>query len=91
MDEQENKIISLDKWRAAVAEDPTTIGAKEEEFFESKPEGSYTGIGALLAAAYMRGLLDGKAQKWIEIRIHVFALIISNFISVMVVWWALSR
>jgi len=55
MDEQENKIVSLDKWKSSVAKKSSDIGAKEEEeFFEEKGETSHTGIVALLLSAYMR-------------------------------------
>jgi len=92
MDEQENKIVSLDKWKSSVAKKSSDIGAKEEEeFFEEKGETSYTGIGALLLSAYMRGNLDGKMQKWYEIRPYILTLILSNFLSVILVWWALSN
>ena len=91
MDEQENKIVSLDKWKSSVAEKSADIGAKEEEDIGAKGESPYTSIGALMAASYMRGHLEGRMHKWMELCWQIFALIISNLVVVLVVWWSLFR
>jgi hypothetical protein len=82
MDKQEDKLVSLQKWR----ED--RIGAKEEESIGANGMES---IGVFLAAAYTRGYLDGQKRKWMELRSQIITLIISNALLIALIWWSLSR
>jgi len=84
MDEEKNNVIPLDRWRKAPAPKEEDIGALEEddigaqEFFRSAP---------IIAAAYMRGNLEGRMQKWLELRPFILTLILSNLLSIALIWW----
>lgn len=87
MDEQDQNVISLQRWKEKI------IPAKEEES-EEEPIPAFD-LGARMAgnvflvAAYAKGFSDGKMHKWIEIRWNILLLILSNFLSIAVIWWLL--
>lgn len=84
MDESDN-IVSLDIWKRE--------RELEKEWEESVQEdlSEYSGLPVMLASAYARGVFDGKRHKWMEIRLYIFTLILSNFISIAVIWWLTSN
>jgi len=94
MDKQEDNIISIQKWREEKTEEQD-IPAKEEETDEDDIPAFELGArmagNIFLAAAYTKGYSDGKIHKWMELRLHIFTLIASNFVAIAVIWWALSK
>lgn len=83
MDEEEN-VVWMDVWKQKKK--------SEEEVSEwYEDEEKHAGLPIFLAAAYSRGILDGKIQKWMELRIHILSLIASNLIAFAVIIWLLSK
>lgn len=80
----EDKVISIDKYKKE--------RELEREWVEEDiPANPIRDLPIMLASAYWRGNLDGKREKWMEIRLHIFTLILSNFLSLFLLWWALSN
>lgn len=82
--DKEDKIVSLDTWKKKKE-------IEQEWLEEDIPANHLYYLPIMLASAYWRGHLDGRRQKWNELRWHMFTLFLSNFISIAVIWWALSR
>lgn len=79
----ENKIVSIEEYKKE--------RELEREWIEEDiPANPIRDLPIMLASAYWRGSLDGKREKWMELRLHIFTLILSNFVSLFVLWWALS-
>lgn len=83
MDKEEN-IVSLDSWRKSKE-------IEQEWMDEDIPANHLHHLPIMLASAYWRGHLDGKRQKWNELRWHVATLMLSNFLSIAVIWWVLGQ
>lgn len=79
----ENKIVSIDEYKKERE-------LEREWVDEDIPANPMRDLPIMLASAYWRGNLDGKKEKWMELRLHIFTLILSNFVSVLALWWALS-
>ena len=77
MDEDE-KIISLDSWKRKRE-------IEREWVDEDIPANDYSGIPILLASVYWRGNLEGRKEKWMELRPHIATLIIMNVVSIAVI------
>ncbi len=84
MDESDN-IVSLDIWK----KERELEKGWDEDLQEDQSE--YSGLPVMLASAYARGVFDGKRHKWMEIRLHILTLIVSNFLSIAVIWWLASK
>lgn len=82
MDEGDN-IISMDEWKREKD--------LEKEFMSSEDASEFSHLPIMLASAYARGVLDGKMQKWMEIRLHILSLILSNLVAIAVIFWLLSQ
>lgn len=80
----ENKIVSMEDYKKERE-------LEREWIDEDIPANPIRDLPIMLASAYWRGNLDGKREKWMEIRIHIFTLILSNFLSLFLLWWALSN
>lgn len=80
----ENKIVSMEEYKKERE-------LEREWIDEDIPANPIRDLPIMLASAYWRGNLDGKREKWMEIRIHIFTLILSNFLSLFLLWWALSN
>jgi hypothetical protein len=80
----EDKVISIEEYKRERE-------LEREWVDEDIPANPIRDLPIMLASAYWRGNLDGKREKWMEIRIHIFTLIISNFLSLFILWWALSN
>lgn len=80
----EDKVISIDKYKKECE-------LEREWVEEDIPANPIRDLPIMLASAYWRGNLDGKREKWMEIRLHIFTLILSNFVSLFLLWWALSN
>ena len=80
----ENKIVSMEEYKKERE-------LEREWIDEDIPANPIRDLPIMLASAYWRGNLDGKREKWMEIRIHIFTLILSNFLSLLLLWWALSN
>lgn len=80
----ENKIVSMEEYKKERE-------LEREWIDEDIPANPIRDLPIMLASAYWRGNLDGKREKWMEIRIHIFTLILSNFLSLFILWWALSN
>ena len=80
----ENKIVSMEEYKKERE-------LEREWIDENIPANPIRDLPIMLASAYWRGNLDGKKEKWMEIRIHIFTLILSNFLSLFLLWWALSN
>ena len=80
----ENKIVSMEEYKKERE-------LEREWIDEDIPANTIRDLPIMLASAYWRGNLDGKREKWMEIRIHIFTLILSNFLSLFILWWALSN
>jgi hypothetical protein len=91
MDDEKNNLIHLDKWKERVKESIPAI-EEEEEFFEDEFIPAL-GMGikkvgsVALMVAYTRGVWDGRAEKWRELRWHILFLILSNLIAIAVIFW----
>lgn len=84
MDEQKENLIHLDSWRKAVNPSIPAI-EEEEEWYE---EGSIPAFfGVSLAAAYTRGILDGRREVWMSLRWHILLLTATNAITLATLWW----
>lgn len=80
----EDKVISIEEYKKE--------RELEREWVEEDiPANPIRDLPIMLASAYWRGNLDGKREKWMEIRLHIFTLILSNFLSLFLLWWALSN
>jgi len=82
--DEDKKIVSLDSWKREK-------DIEREWVDENIPANPIRDLPIMLASAYWRGNLEGRKEKWLEIRIHIFTLILSNFVSLFVLWWALSN
>ena len=94
MDKQEDNIISFQKWKEAKVEDQDITAKEEDPEGEDIPAfelGARMAGNIFLAAAYSKGYSDGKIHKWMELRWHILTLILSNFVAIAVIWWALSK
>jgi hypothetical protein len=80
----ENKIVSMEEYKKERE-------LEREWIDEDIPANPIRDLPIMLASAYWRGNLDGKREKWMEIRIHIFTLIFSNLLSLFLLWWALSN
>ena len=80
----EDKVISIDKYKKERE-------LEREWIDEDIPTNPMRDLPIMLASAYWRGNLYGKREKWMEIRLHIFTLILSNFLSLFLLWWALSN
>ena len=80
----ENKIVSMEDYKKERE-------LEREWIDEDIPANPIRDLPIMLASAYWRGNLDGKREKWMELRIHIFTLILSNFLSLLLLWWALSN
>jgi len=89
MDEQEQNIISLQGWKEKKLIPAKEEESEEEDLIPAFDLGARMAGNIFLAAAYAKGYSDGKIHKWIEIRWNVFFLILSNFLSIAVIWWLL--
>ena len=82
--DKEEKIISLETWKKE--------REIEQEWIDGDiPANQLHHLPLMLASAYWRGLLDGKKEKWNELRWHIATLFLSNFVSIAVIWWLLGR
>jgi hypothetical protein len=91
MDDEKNNLIHLDKWKERVKESIPAID-EEEEFFEDEfipalGMGIRKAGSVALIVAYTRGVWDGRAEKWRELRWHILFLILSNLIAIAVIFW----
>lgn len=84
MDESKNNLIYLDKWKKEVK---VGIPALEEEEDSFEPGSIPAFFGVSIAAAYTRGILDGKREKWMELRWSILILVATNFLTLATVWW----
>jgi len=82
--DEDKKIVSLDSWKKERE-------IEREWVDEDIPTNTIRDLPIMLASAYWRGNLEGRKEKWLELRIHIFTLILSNFVSLFVLWWALSN
>ena len=80
----EDKVISIEEYKKERE-------LEREWIDEDIPANPIRDLPIMLASAYWRGNLDGKREKWMEIRLHIFTLILSNFLSLFLLWWALSN
>jgi len=71
----EHKIVSLDTWKKEKEIEREWVG-------EDIPANPYSGLPIMLASAYWRGNLDGKKEKWLELRWHIATLILLNVVSI---------
>jgi len=91
MDDEKNNLIHLDKWRKRVSEGIPAL-EEEEDFFEEEfipalGMGIRKAGSVALMVAYTRGVWDGRAEKWRELRWHILFLILSNLIAIAVIFW----
>jgi undecaprenyl pyrophosphate phosphatase UppP len=82
MDEGDN-IISMHEWKREKD--------LEKEFLSDEDASEFSHLPIMLASAYARGIHDGKIQKWMEIRLHILSLILSNLVAIAVIFWLLSQ
>lgn len=94
-DTEKENIISLQGWKKKKVEAEKNIPAKEEESEEEDIPafdlGARMAGNVFLVAAYAKGYSDGKIHKWMELRWHILMLIVSNFVTIAAIWWALSK
>ena len=91
MDDEKNNLIHLDKWKERVKGSIPAL-EEEEDFFEEEfipalGMGIRKAGSVALMVAYTRGVWDGRAEKWRELRWHILFLILSNLIAIAVIFW----
>ena len=76
--DEDKKIVSLDSWKKEKE-------IEREWVDEDIPANPYSGLPIMLASAYWRGNLDGRKEKWLELRWHIATLILLNVVSIVVI------
>jgi hypothetical protein len=79
----DEKVISMHTWKKERELEKDWL----QDPIPAKPLNT---LPLMLASAYWRGNLDGRMEKWRELRWHIVTLIFSNFVSIFALWWALS-